>query len=193
MGRCFAETRVPVTKAVFLDRDGVLNEAIVREGSAYSPTTLQEVVIPPEARQALDALRLAGFRLIMVTNQPDIARGKIAPSQVAKINRHICSMLPIDAIELCAHDEADDCDCRKPKPGMLLRAAKRDGIALSQSFMVGDRWRDIEAGRRAGCRTVLIGSGYGEGLMSPPDAAVTSLREAAQWILVQDAQMRGQP
>jgi len=178
-------TFVRMVRAVFLDRDGVLNKAIVREGKPYSPATLEDLVVPPDAERALRALHNRGLRLVMVTNQPDIARGKVRRETVQQINQYLCRALPIDAVEVCEHDDADDCECRKPRPGMLLRAAERDKILLSESFMVGDRWRDIEAGRRAGCRTILIGDGYAEGLKSAPDIAVANLSEAADWILGQ--------
>lgn len=172
-----------MTRAVFLDRDGVLNEAIVRDGKPYSPDTIAEMVIPSDAAAALTRLRQHGFRLIMATNQPDIARGRMTRAAVDAMNAHLRSHLPLDAIEMCTHDDADRCGCRKPEPGMLLNAAKRDGIDLAASFMVGDRWRDIEAGRGAGCRTVLIGDGYGERFRSQPDIKVATLSEAADWIL----------
>jgi D-glycero-D-manno-heptose 1,7-bisphosphate phosphatase len=178
-----------MTRAVFLDRDGVLNEVITRDGKPYSPDSLGELVIVPNAVQALASLRSIGFRLIMVTNQPDIARGRISRQTVDEMNRYICSVLPIDAVEMCVHDDCDHCDCRKPKPGLLMRAAKRDEIALSESFMVGDRWRDIEAGRSAHCRTILVGDGYAEGLKSQPDITVLSLQEAANWILAQSKEV----
>lgn len=174
-----------MVKAVFLDRDGVLNNALVRDGKPFSPMSIAEVIVPPDVPDALARLHRAGFRLVMVTNQPDIARGLQSREKVYEINNYLKDLLHIDAAEVCEHDDADGCDCRKPKPGMLLRAAARDGIALAESFMVGDRWRDIEAGRRAGCRTVLIGDGYDEGLKSPPDAAFTTLDDAASWILAQ--------
>jgi D-glycero-D-manno-heptose 1,7-bisphosphate phosphatase len=174
-----------VQRAVFLDRDGVLNEAIVRDGKPLSPMTLAEVVVPADAAEALQRLRAAGFRLIMATNQPDIARNKISRERLYEINQYLIDLFRLDGAEVCEHDDTDHCDCRKPAPGMLLRAAKRDGILLSESFMVGDRWRDIEAGRSAGCRTVLIGDGYGEVFRSPPDVAVSNLREGADWILAQ--------
>lgn len=180
-----------MVKAVFLDRDGVLNEAIVRDGKAYSPASVDEVIVPRGASEALTVLREHGFCLVMVTNQPDIARGKAKRETIHKINQHLRRLLSLDAVELCDHDDADNCDCRKPKPGMILRAAARDCIALSESFMVGDQWRDIEAGRRAGCRTVLIGDGYAEGIKSLPDARVTNLSEAAEWILAQRTESVG--
>ena len=169
---------------MFLDRDGVLNEALIRCGKPYSPTSLDEVVFPPGARAALIALRGHGYRLIMVTNQPDIARKKISYEAAQTINRHVCDVLSVDAFEMCTHDDADECDCRKPKPGMLIRAARRDGIDLAASYMVGDRARDIEAGRSAACRTILIGSGYDEIFRSQPDVAVSSIVEAVAWILL---------
>jgi D-glycero-D-manno-heptose 1,7-bisphosphate phosphatase len=172
-------------KAVFLDRDGVLNEAPVRDGKPFSPMTVAEVIIPPDVPGALSRLRQSGFRLIMTTNQPNIARGSQSREAVYAIIRYVSDTLQLHGAEICEHDDADDCDCRKPKPGMLLRAAERDHIALTESFMVGDRWRDIEAGRRAGCRTILIGNGYGEAMNSTADAMVATLSDAADWILAQ--------
>jgi D-glycero-D-manno-heptose 1,7-bisphosphate phosphatase len=171
------------SKAVFLDRDGVLNEALVRNGKPFSPMTIAEVVIPPDVPSALSRLRQNGFHLIMVTNQPDIARGSQSRETVRAINQYLLETLQLQAAEICEHDDADNCNCRKPKPGMLLRAADRDHIALTGSFMIGDRWRDIEAGRRAGCRTILIGNGYGEEFKSIPDTFVATLGDAADWIL----------
>ncbi len=174
-----------MTRAVFLDRDGVLNKAYVRNGKPYSPDTIEEMIIPPDAASALGRLRAHGFLLIVATNQPDIARGRLTRDQVDAMNAHLASNLPLDAIEICTHDDADNCDCRKPKPGLLLRAAKRDEIALDESFMIGDRYRDIEAGHSAHCRTVLIGDGYGEKFRAQPDAKFGSLSEAVDWILKQ--------
>lgn len=148
-----------------------------------SPNSVRETAIISGARVLMEQLHDQGFRLVIATNQPDIARGKVAPSVVDQINRHVSESLSIDAVEVCAHDDSDHCECRKPKPGMLLRAAERDGIALVSSFMVGDRWRDIEAGRRAGCRTVLIGDGYGEKRTVEPDVIVPDLKAAVHWIL----------
>lgn len=172
-------------KAVFLDRDGVLNKAYIRNGKPYSPDTIEEMVIVPDAAEALERLRRHGFRLIVATNQPDIARKRLTREQVDAMNAHLRSKLPLDAIEVCTHDDADNCDCRKPKPGLLLNAAKRDDIALDESFMIGDRYRDIEAGHSAGCRTILIGEGYGETFEAQPDAKFATLTEAADWILNQ--------
>ena len=174
-----------IKSAVFLDRDGVLNEVIVRNGKPYPPRDLSELVITSDAPAALEALRREGFLLIVVTNQPDVARGKANQADVDKINAQLAAILPLDAIEVCQHDDDEKCDCRKPKPGMILRARQRLGLDLSGSFMVGDRWRDIEAGRRAGCRTILIGDGYGEAFPCTPTIKLASLPDAASWIIEQ--------
>jgi len=171
--------------AVFLDRDGVLNEAIVRNGNPYPPRDLSELIITPGARAALDELKREGFLLIAVTNQPDVARGKANRADVDKINARLAAILPLDGIEVCEHDDKDQCECRKPKPGMILHARQKLGVDLAGSFMVGDRWRDIEAGRRAGCRTILIGDGYGEAFPCTPTIKLTSLPDAASWIIEQ--------
>lgn len=171
--------------AVFLDRDGVLNEAIIREGKPHPPRDLTELVITQGARAALEELEREGYLLIVVTNQPDVARGKANRVNVSAINAQLAAILPLDAIVVCEHDDKEECDCRKPKPGMILRARERFGVDLALSFMVGDRWRDIEAGRRAGCRTILIGDGYGETFPSAPTIKLASLPEAASWILQQ--------
>ena len=172
-----------LSKAVFLDRDGVLNRALVLDGLPHPPRTLAELEILPGVEIACRRLKEAGFRLIVVTNQPDVARGKQSWESVEEMNAFLAGVLNIDEVVVCYHDDPDKCDCRKPAPGMLLRAAQRWAIDLAGSFMVGDRWRDIEAGRRAGCRTVLIRSGHGEALTEPPDHAADSLADACDWIL----------
>jgi D-glycero-D-manno-heptose 1,7-bisphosphate phosphatase len=176
-------------RAVFLDRDGVINAAVVRKGKPYPPASLDELELLPGVPEALERLRAAGFRLIVVTNQPDVARGTTARTTVEAIHRGLQQgegerpPLCIDRFQVCYHDDPDGCACRKPAPGMLLAAAREEGIDLAASFMVGDRWRDIEAGRRAGCTTLFIDYGYDEAERSAPDARFRSLAEAADWIL----------
>ena len=172
-------------RAVFLDRDGVLNEAVVRAGTPYPPQSPDEVVVVPGIAAACDALRRRGMVLVVVTNQPDVARGRQSPSGVAAINSVLREKVTVDAVYVCPHDNDDACPCRKPKPGMLLAAA-RDlnlDLDLNQSFMVGDRWSDIAAGQGAGCRTVYIDSGYQERGAEAPDRVVAHPVEALEWIL----------
>ena len=171
-------------RAVFLDRDGVLNQAVVRDGKPYSPEGLHEVVIPADVPDALSVLRAARFALIVVTNQPNVARGIQPRPVVEEINAALRARLPLDDIFVCYHDDSDGCACRKPQPGLLLQAAAEYQIDLARSFMVGDRWRDVEAGRRAGCHTVRLEGHYQEdGPESHPDYIARSLSDAASWIL----------
>jgi D-glycero-D-manno-heptose 1,7-bisphosphate phosphatase len=171
--------------AVFLDRDGVINRACVRDGIPQAPGSLGELEILAGVPDALSALKAHGYPLFVVTNQPDVARGTSSRELVESIHRHLREELCIDAILTCFHDGADECDCRKPQPGLLLRAARRFDIDLSLSFMVGDRWRDMEAGRRAGCRTFFVDRGYEEQMPCSYDFRVESLAEAAGIILTQ--------
>lgn len=171
-------------RAVFLDRDGVLNLAVLRENKPYPPASVSEMKIVPDAPDCLARLRDAGYVLIVVTNQPDVARGTQSRQAIEEMHAALSSAMPLDAIYVCVHDGPDDCSCRKPKPGMLLAAAADWGIDLAQSFMIGDRWRDIDAGASAGCRTVFLDFGYAErGPERPPSITVGSLREGVAWIL----------
>lgn len=169
-------------RAVFLDRDGVLNRALVRNGRPYPPSNLSELDILPGVPEALVRLRAAGFRLIVVTNQPDVARGRQTRETVEAIHATLRAELVLDEIRVCYHDDADGCRCRKPAPGLLLDAARDEQLDLPSCFMVGDRWRDIEAGRRAGCTTVFIDYGYAERQPADPRITVKSLAEASVWI-----------
>jgi D-glycero-D-manno-heptose 1,7-bisphosphate phosphatase len=168
-------------RAVFLDRDGVLNRAVVRAGKPFPPASVDELEILPGAAGALARLKAAGYALVVVTNQPDIARGTTTRAAVDAIHARMASMLPIDEFRVCPHDDRDACACRKPRPGLLVDPPTND---VGASVMVGDRWRDIEAGRAAGCgATILIDHQYDEPIPNEPDVRVASLSEAAAWIL----------
>jgi D-glycero-D-manno-heptose 1,7-bisphosphate phosphatase len=171
-------------RAVFLDRDGVLNRAIVRDGKPYPPASLGELEIVEDAAGSLKRLKSLGFLLLVVTNQPDVARGTQTLSTIQAIHDAMRQTLPLDDFLICPHDDRDGCRCRKPLPGLLLDAQARFGIDFGRSFLVGDRWRDIDAGRAAGCRTVLLDHNYRErGPSLPPDAKVVSLLDAVDWIV----------
>lgn len=160
---------------VFLDRDGVLNQAIVRNGRPLPPATVDDVVIADGVPEACRQLSDAGLLLVVVTNQPDLARGTTTWHAVDAINTRLTDELGLDAVYVCPHDDDDACGCRKPSPGLLLEAALDLGVDLTRSFMVGDRWRDIEAGRRAGVATVWVRSDYREPPPSAPDHVVSRL------------------
>jgi len=171
--------------AVFLDRDGVLNRALFRDGKPYAPTRLDEVEILPGVKAACRRLKQAGFLLVIATNQPDVGRGTLKQEIVEAIHARLCGVLPIDRVEVSydSGEEQPPSELRKPRPGMLLRAARELNIDLAGSFMVGDRWRDIDCGHAAGCTTFLVDYGSPEALRRPPDYRVKSLREAADIIL----------
>lgn len=170
-------------RAVFLDRDGVINRAMVRDGKPYPPTSLESVGILPGVEDALRRLKDAGYTLVVVSNQPDVARGTTPRSTVEEINDYLSTRLPIDRFIMCYHDSSDGCACRKPRPGMLVMGAEEFNVELEESFMVGDRWRDVAAGRAAGCKTLFIDYGYNEQQPEKVDFTVGSLKEAADIIL----------
>jgi D-glycero-D-manno-heptose 1,7-bisphosphate phosphatase len=171
------------SRAVFLDRDGVINRALVRDGKPYPPSSLAELEMLPGVGEALHSLHEAGFLLIVVTNQPDVARGTTPRATVDAINNALAARLPITEFRTCFHDSQDGCDCRKPRPGALLAAARDHGIDLTASYMVGDRWRDTEAGASAGCKTFFVDYAYDEKRPGAFDYKVGSLAEAARIIL----------
>ncbi len=179
--------RGKLRRAVFLDRDGVINRSIVREGKAYPPASLAEFELLPGVGEAVAALRAAGFLVIVATNQPDVAAGRQRRETVEAMHARLRAELALDDIRVCYHDDRDRCACRKPLPGMLLDAARRWDIALAESYMVGDRWRDVAAGRAAGCLTAFVDYGYAERRPEAPDVVVESLAEACRWILAREA------
>jgi D-glycero-D-manno-heptose 1,7-bisphosphate phosphatase len=172
-----------MVKAVFLDRDGVVNANLMRDGKPVAPTSLAEFRILPGVPEAANRLKDAGFLLVVVTNQPDVATGRTAKAAMEAMHAEIRRLMPIDDFAICFHTDADNCDCRKPKPGLLIDAAAKHGIDLAASTMVGDRWRDVLAGQAAGCRTIMVDHGYLQDQPSAPDHTVTSLAAAALIIL----------
>lgn len=165
---------------MFLDRDGVLNGAVLYRDA--SPGAVSVEILPgvPEACRDLAG---AGLLLVGATNQPDVSRGRRFREEVLRVNQLLLARLPLLEIRTCFHDDADACACRKPKPGLLLEAAREHGIDLARSFMVGDRWSDVAAGAAAGCSTLLVATPYSERDRCAPDHEVADLREAAQRIL----------
>jgi D-glycero-D-manno-heptose 1,7-bisphosphate phosphatase len=172
-------------RAVFLDRDGVINPSVVRDGKPYPPSTIEDFEIYPEVAEACRRLKKAGYLLVVATNQPDVGRGTQSQAVVEAMHAKMCAALPIDRVEVCYHSGHSPCACRKPSPGMLLQAAQALSIDLFRSFMVGDRWRDIDCGHAAGCVTVFIDRGYSEELRQKPDFIAKNLGLAADLILAQ--------
>ncbi|MGH8210126.1 MAG: D-glycero-alpha-D-manno-heptose-1,7-bisphosphate 7-phosphatase [Steroidobacteraceae bacterium] len=172
--------------AIFLDRDGVISRPMIRGRKPYPPRSLAELEILPGVPAALRALKAVGYCLVVVTNQPDIARGTVSRTVVDSMNDWLSAALPLDAVLTCAHDDADRCQCRKPLPGLITQAARELRLECTASYMIGDRWRDIDAGRRAGCKTFFIDCGYDGRAPQSYDFRVSSLPDAARIILPAD-------
>jgi D-glycero-D-manno-heptose 1,7-bisphosphate phosphatase len=174
-------------RAVFLDRDGVINKPVIREGRPHPPAEIKDFELYEDVPAGCAQLEAAGYLLVIVTNQPDVARGTQTRTAVDAMHRKMLNSLPqIARVEICWHagaNWADPCDCRKPRPGMVLRAAKALNIDLRQSFLIGDRWQDVDCGHDAGCRTVFIDRNYSEALKQPPDWSVQSFGQAVEVIL----------
>ncbi|MDZ4677680.1 MAG: HAD family hydrolase [Oligoflexia bacterium] len=170
-------------KAVFLDRDGVINEGVIRGGKPYPPQTVAEFKLLPGVSEAVMALKKAGYKIIVTTNQPDVSQGKQKMEVIEAMHGLLKKWLPLDAIKVCFHVDSDNCECRKPKAGMIFEASKEFNIDLKKSFMIGDRWRDVEAGQTAGCTCFFLEYDYKEKKPAQPYIKVQSLLEAGQKII----------
>ena len=181
--------------AVFLDRDGTLNVQIVREGKPYAPEKASDFHLYDGVTEACRALKAAGFALVVATNQPDVGRGLVAKEVIEAMHERLMQLIPeIDRVEV-SYDpgKGEVAPRRKPGPGMLLDAARDLGLDLGRSWMVGDRWRDIECGKNAGVRTVFIDYGYSDEYDTKPEFTVKSFPEAVAAILKSTCGPRAHP
>ncbi len=169
-------------RAVFLDRDGTLNKATIRDGRPFPPETLKDFEFLPGVKEAIKLFRNLNYVPVVVTNQPDFARGKKSIDEINALNNLVRNELGIQDIYMCLHDDAEQCYCRKPREGLLLKAALELQLDLEVSVMVGDRWRDIQAGQRAGCKSFFIDNDYDEKRPQEPFHRVTSLLEVANFL-----------
>ena len=170
-------------RVVFLDRDGVLNRAFPEASTTRPPLCLDELELLPGVPEALGRLEGAGFALVVVTNQPDVARGRQTRAAVEAINTRLREQLPLLDVFACYHDTGDRCECRKPKPGLLLAAAEKWDLDLASAVLIGDRWSDVVAARSAGCRGVLIDTPFSHADRCSPDYTAADITAAVDWIL----------
>jgi len=181
--------------AIFLDRDGTLNRIVRVDDKPFPPRTLEEFVLLEDAAAGCQALARAGFILVVVTNQPDVGRGTLDLAMVERQHALLQTLIPeITRIEVCydaGRGSETDSPRRKPSPGMVLDAAKELNLDLTRSWMIGDRWRDVDCGQRAGVRTVFIDCGYAETLKTRPDHTVSSFAAAVQVVLGASAMYTG--
>lgn len=168
-------------QTVFLDRDGVVNRVVLRDGKPGSPRTLEEFEFEPGIKPALTRLRDAGFRLFVVSNQPDLARGGLEAAVCSAMTGRILDTLPVERVVICSHDDGDQCECRKPKPGMLSSLARDRGLDLTRAWMIGDSAKDAGAARAAGCRSIILSRDYNVGVEA--DYRVETMEEAVSLIV----------
>ena len=173
--------------AVFLDRDGVINRVLIRNGMPHPPCHVEEFDVYEDVPDGCARLKAANFLLVVITNQPDVGRGSQSRKTVEAMNLKMRSALPLlDRIEVCYHageHYGQPCGCRKPRPGLILRAATALNIDPKKSYLIGDRWRDVDCARAAGCRAILIQRGYNEMLREAPDFTVQNFNEAVNAVL----------
>jgi len=169
-------------KAIFLDRDGVINKSFIKNGLPFSPTSFAQLKILPGVKESIFKLQKLNFVCLIVTNQPDVSRGKIEKKTVVTMNNYLKDELKLDDVFVCYHDDYDNCECRKPKSGLLLDAGKKWDINLKESYMIGDRWKDIEAGSRLGCKTIFINRNYKEKKPIDPNFSTDTLLNAVHLI-----------
>jgi D-glycero-D-manno-heptose 1,7-bisphosphate phosphatase len=173
--------------AVFLDRDGVINRVVVRDGMPHPPSHVEQFELYEDVPDGCARLKAANFLLVVITNQPDVGRGTQSREVVEAMNLKLQSALPLlDGIEVCYHAGeryGQPCGCRKPRPGLILRAAAELNIDPKRSYVIGDRWRDVDCARAAGCRAILIQRGYEEALREAPDFTVASFNDAVSAVL----------
>ena len=169
-------------KAIFLDRDGTLNKAYIENGLPISPSSLNKFKIIKGVKKSINRLKKLNFLCILITNQPDVFRGKISKKTVVKMNSYIKKKIKLDDMFVCYHDNEHNCSCRKPKPGLLLKASKKWKIDLKKSFMIGDRWKDILAGKKVGCKTIFINNNYKNDKKVKADFTFKSLLKAVNKI-----------
>jgi D-glycero-D-manno-heptose 1,7-bisphosphate phosphatase len=172
-----------MNKAIFLDRDGVINTTLLKMGKMRAPYSMEEFSFIQGVVESVKILKEHGFKLIVVTNQPDVARGWVSRDAVDLLNAYVKKALGVDDVVACFHTEKDGCECRKPRPGMLTSSAQKWHIDLALSFMVGDRMSDIEAGLKAGCKTILVGDAEADSGIVSPHHRTTDLSTAVKWIL----------
>ena len=174
-------------RAVFLDRDGVINLVAVRNGTPHPPSHVEEFELYEDVPDGCARLKAANFLLVVITNQPDVGRGTQSREAVEAMNLKMQSALPLlDRIEICYHAGeryGEPCRCRKPRPGLILRAATELNIDPKRSYVIGDRWRDVDCAHAAGCRAILIQRGYKETLREAPDFTVANFNEAVSAVL----------
>lgn len=169
------------SKAIFLDRDGILNKALVVNNKPKSPKNINELVLNKSLKKFLIQAK-KNFFLICLTNQPEVGRKKFSKIEIEKINKYIKDFFNLDDIFTCYHEKDNICNCRKPNIGMLLKSQKKYSIDLKESIVIGDRWKDITMGKKAGCKTIFVDYKYDEILKDKPDIIVDNINKLKSYV-----------
>ena len=172
-----------LSPAVFLDRDGVICRTFVRNGKPYAPRNLKDFILMPNSKKSVSLLKKFGYKVIVITNQPDIGNGLVEVEEVNAMHNKLFEKTLVDDVFYCSHRQDEGCNCRKPNPGMLMDASIKHGIDLKRSFMIGDRASDIEAGLKTGCKTIFIDRHYKEPKPLHYSCKVSSLQSAVSFII----------
>lgn len=172
-----------MSKAIFFDRDGVLNRAIVLNNRPFSPKNIKELVINKFLKKTLLEAK-KNFYLICITNQPEVGRNNFLEKDVEEINISIKNYFKLNDVFSCYHSKDNVCDCRKPKIGLILQAQKKYSINLKESIVIGDRWKDITMGKLAGCKTIFVDYNYDENLIDKPDIRINHLKELKKYVSI---------
>jgi len=179
-------------KAVFIERDGVLNQAFVNGRQQVGPASLAEFRLQEGVLPLLARLKEAGFLLLVTTNQPGIARGDLSRRELDRMHDQLRRLIPVDDIFICPHDDPDRCPCRKPRPGLFQEARCKWQLNMNASFVVSDKWQDVEAARSAGCTSILIRSAWNGA--AHPDLILQDFGSVVEKILsLQPPQAPSQP
>ena len=151
-----------INKAVFFDRDGVLNRAIIKDKKPYAPRNFSKFVLYKSTPEFIKILCNKGYKIFLVTNQPDIGNGFTDLSELNKMHDYLCSLIKFDEIFVCLHSQSQKCICRKPSPFFVLEAKKKYNLNLKNSYFIGDRYSDYQTANKAGCNFLFIDRFYRE-------------------------------
>ena len=156
---------------------------MIIDGKSYAPRSLKDFKIFPKVKSDIKKLKNRGFKVFVITNQPDIGNKLLKKKTLNEMHSLLKTKVPIDKIYFCPHTKNDRCKCRKPKPGMIIKASNNLKIRLKESYVIGDRKTDIDAGLKAGCKTIFVNNNYYEKRPTKQEKTVKSLHAAVKYIL----------
>ena len=171
-------------KALFLDRDGIINRSFKnKKGKPKAPTLFKDFIFLPFLKNYLNEIKKLNFNIIIITNQPDISYGVLKEAELYKMHSKIYSSLPVTNIYVCKHSKEDNCKCRKPKTGLFRQALKKYNLNLKNSYAIGDRWSDIVASYKCGIKSIYVDRNYNEPKPTKQIFTTKSTKKALEYII----------